>query len=179
MCYYIFTGLTSYIASSCDFHVATDATFHHRHMVTAGDSPHFFDPSYIISKEFVDSVGDRIEANRQRPTKPYTPKVPKEAVDECEKSYEAADGNKVKTAMDRFDDTGLMALVCRHDIPLFFANVDTPGEQQKYPIALLEHFFTLIPENSTVACLYDVGCVLDRSLSLVSFAFHIISFVNC
>jgi hypothetical protein len=39
--------------------------------------------------------------------------------------------------MDKFDDTGMMALVCRHDIPLFLANVDTPGEQQKYAAAVL------------------------------------------
>lgn len=47
--------------------------------------------------------------------------------------------------MDKFDDRGIMALVCRHDIPLFFANIDTPGEQQKYGVALLEHLFSLIP----------------------------------
>jgi len=64
--------------------------------------------------------------------------------------------------MDKFDDTGMMALVCRHDIPLFLANVDTPGEQQKYAAALLEHFYTLIPPKATVASLYDIGCVLDR-----------------
>lgn len=136
-------------------------------MRSAGDCPQFFDPCYILSKEFVDSVGARIEAKRKSPPRNYSRKVPDQAVDECEKSYEAADGSKVKTSTDRFDDTGLMALVCRHDIPLFFANIDTPGEQQKYAVALLEHFFTLIPINATVACLYDVGCVLDQSLCLV------------
>lgn len=70
--------------------------------------------------------------------------------------------------MDQFDDTGLMLLVCRHDIPLFFANMDTPGEQQKYSVALIEHFFTFIPPQATAAGLYDVGCVLDRSINLVS-----------
>lgn len=152
----------------CDIHVAGDGNFHHRHMISAGDSPHFFDPAYILSKEFVDSVGARMEEKRKGPCKPYSPKVPNEAVDECEQSYEAADGKKVKTSAQQFDDTGLMALVCRHDIPLFFANIDTPGEQQKYMVALIEHLFSLIPEEATVACLYDVGCVLDRTLSLVS-----------
>jgi hypothetical protein len=61
-----------------------------------------------------------------------------------------------------------MALVCRHDIALFFANIDTPGEQQKYAVALLEHLFSLIPTCATVVSLYDIGCVLDRSLHLVS-----------
>ncbi|KIK29762.1 hypothetical protein PISMIDRAFT_6531 [Pisolithus microcarpus 441] len=66
--------------------------------------------------------------------------------------------------MDSFDDTGLMALICRHDIPLFFANIDTPGEQQKYSIALIEHLFSLLPPQANVVTLYDVGCVLSRSL---------------
>jgi hypothetical protein len=61
-----------------------------------------------------------------------------------------------------------MALVCRHDILLFFANIDTPGEQQKYSVALLEHLFLFIPTCATVVSLYDIGCVLDRSLHQVS-----------
>ncbi|KAG2115165.1 uncharacterized protein F5147DRAFT_743657 [Suillus discolor] len=58
-----------------------------------------------------------------------------------------------------------MALICRHDILLFFANIDLPGEQQKYAIALIEHLFTLLLQEATVIALYDVGCVLSRSLS--------------
>jgi hypothetical protein len=65
------------------------------------------------------------------------------------------------------DNTRIMALVCRHDIPLFLVNIDTPGEQQKYVVTLIEHLFTLLPSNATVAVLYDVACVLDRSLPLV------------
>lgn len=41
-----------------------------------------------------------------------------EAIDECESSYQAADGHKVKAAMEDFDDAGLMAILCRHDILL-------------------------------------------------------------
>lgn len=69
--------------------------------------------------------------------------------------------------MEKHDDAGIMALVCRHDIPLFLANIDTPGEQQKYAVALIEHLFSLLPPNATVSLLYDVACVLDRSLRLV------------
>lgn len=102
------------------------------------------------------------------------PRVPNEAVDECESSHTAGSGANTKTNMDKFDDSGMMALVCRHDIPLFLANIDTPGEQQKYGIALLQHLFTLLPPKATVIALYDVGCVLERSLQLVS----LISFIN-
>lgn len=153
-----------------DVHTAIDGNFHHRHLKDAGhaDSPLFYEPQYFISKAQVDAVGDRIEAARKRPPRPYKSKVPDSAIDECEESLEAADGRKVKTNAVVFDDAGLAALVCRHDIALFFANIDTPGEQQKYAVALIEHLYSLLPSTATVVVLYDVGCVLDRSLQLVS-----------
>lgn len=110
----------------------------------------------------------RIEAARKVKPREHKSAVPEAALDECEKSFEAADEKKHKTHGAKFDDTGLMALVCRHDIVLFLANVDTPGEQQKYGIALIEHFMTLVPAEATVAVFYDIGCVVDRSLQLVS-----------
>lgn len=113
-------------------------------------------------------MGTHIKAQRKKPAKPRKLVVPDEALDSCQSSYEAADGKKQKTFMESFDDTGLMALICRHDIPLFFANINSPGEQQKYSLALIAHLFSLLPPNATVMTLYDIGCTLDRTLSLVS-----------
>ena len=112
-------------------------------------------------------MGTRISAARGRPPHSFQTEVPDTALDECEKSYEAADEKKEKSLGTKFDDTGLMALVCRHDVVLFLANVDTPGEQQKYGIALIDHLFTHLPSAATVAVFYDIGCVLDRSLHQV------------
>ena len=155
-----------------DIHVATDSNFHHRHRRSAGDCPTFYEPSYFISKRQVDAVGRHIDHACHHPSKTSQSGVPNEAIDQCEASYEATDGQKQKTAMDNFDDTRLMALICRHDIPLFFANIDTPGEQQKYSVALIHHLFLLLPFQATVVVLYNVGCVLARSLSCVSFLTH-------
>ncbi|KAI0676695.1 hypothetical protein C8Q78DRAFT_960079 [Trametes maxima] len=152
-----------------DVHIALDATFSQRHNVSAGESPWFYEPKYFISKEAVDAVGDRITAARKTNAKSYQSAVPESALDECEKSYEAADEKKEKTHGKKFDDTGLMALVCRHDIVLFLANIDTPGEQQKYAIALLEKLFEHLPTEATVAAFYDIGCVLDRSIHSYDF----------
>ncbi|CAA7265927.1 unnamed protein product [Cyclocybe aegerita] len=149
-----------------DIHVVIDGNFNHRHLRTAGECPQFYDPQFFLSKTQVDQVGDHIENLRKRPKKAAQPKVPDEAIDECENSHTAGSGSNVKTNMDKFDDGGAMALVCRHDIPLFFTNIDTPGEQQKYGVALIEHLFTLLPCHARVYVLYDVGCVLDRSLQL-------------
>ncbi|KAH7902789.1 hypothetical protein BJ138DRAFT_1021515, partial [Hygrophoropsis aurantiaca] len=152
-----------------DIHVASDGNFHHRHRRSAGNCPSFYDPVYVLPKHQVDAVGSRIERLRKRPPRVYKSPIPDEALDQCERTYEAADGKKQKAAMDSFDDTGFMALICRHDIPLFFANIDTPGEQQKYSIALFEHLFSLLPQAATVTGLYDVGCVLSRSLAQYEF----------
>ena len=152
-----------------DIHVATDGNFHHRHRRSAGDCPQFYEPTYFIPKAQVDAIGRHIDCARQRPSKLSPSAVPDKAIDQCEASYEAADGQKQKTAMDNFDDSGLMALICRHDIPLFFANIDTPGEQQKYSLALISHLFSLLPYQANIVVLYDVGCVLARSLFRVSF----------
>jgi hypothetical protein len=151
-----------------DTHSSVDGNFHHRHLEQGGEGHQFYDATYFISKAQVDAVGDRIESVRKRPAKVYKPKAPDAAVDECEESHEAADGRKEKTNTDKFDDTGLMALVCRHDIPLFLANIDTPGEQQKYAVALIEHLYSMLLSCATGVVLYDVACVLDRSLQLVS-----------
>lgn len=154
--------------SGADIHICVDGNFNHRHLRSAGECPKFYDPEYILPKDQVDAVGHRIELLRKKSSKRRRPlRVPDEAVDECESSHTAGSGSNSKTNMEKFDDGGIMALVCRHDIPIFAANIDTPGEQQKYAVTLIEHLFGLIPPQATVAVLYDVGCVLDRSLQLV------------
>jgi len=164
------TSFGSPLDNGSDIHVATDGNFHHRHWRSAGDCLSFYEPSYFIPKGQVDAVGRNIDHARCHPSKLSQTGVPDEAIDQCEASYEAADGQKPKAAMENFDHTGLMALICRHDIPLFFANIDTLGEQQKYSVALIRHLFSLLPSQATVVVLYDVGCVLARSLSRVSFS---------
>ena len=51
-----------------------------------------------------------------------------------------------------------------------FLMIDMPGEQQKYSVALISHFISLLPYQANVIVLYDVGCVLAHSLSWVSFS---------
>lgn len=163
--------------SGGDIHVAMDGNFHHRHLASSGDTGHFYDAKHFIPKAEVDLVGERMD--RARKTKPKTraSKVPDEAIDACKESYHAAKGDQQNAATRCCDVNGLMALVCRHDIPIFFADIDTPGEQQKYAVALIERLFSLLPSNATVVVLYDIGCVLDRSLHTVSA--HIYSSCGC
>ncbi|KAG1745891.1 uncharacterized protein EDB91DRAFT_1268520 [Suillus paluster] len=104
-----------------DIHVATDGNFHHQHRRSAGDCPRFYDPSYFLPKTQVDDVGCRILSLRKRPLKKHTFSVPYEAIDQCEDSYEAADGKKQKAAMDSFNDTGYDILPSSVTLRLRFA----------------------------------------------------------
>ncbi|KAK1231142.1 hypothetical protein PQX77_005748 [Marasmius sp. AFHP31] len=150
-----------------DLHVALDGNLHHRHLKSGGDGVPFHQSTRFLSKEFVDEVGARVAAARgQPPRQRRSTKLPDDVVDADQDSYKAASGDSKRQSNDAFDENGVMALVCRHDIPLFLASIDTPGEQQKYAIALFEAFFAMIPDCATVAGLYDIACVLDRSLDL-------------
>ncbi|EAU83223.2 hypothetical protein CC1G_13031 [Coprinopsis cinerea okayama7 len=158
-----------------DFHVALDGNFNHRHIRREGQSNEklYRHPDLYLTAEYVNEVGEHMKKVREGHPRPRIARVPDEAVDECEDGHIAGQGTKVKTNTQVYDDTGTMAMVCRHDYPLFLANIDTPGEQQKYAVALIKKLFTMIPPNATVVAFYDVGCVLDRSLQLVSLAYGI------
>lgn len=158
------------LKSGGDFQIATDGNFHHCHLALGGESVRFHELRHIIPKAFVDSVGEMICRARKSSPKARNPKVPNATVDKCEKSHDAADGDKKKSVSNegRYNDMGWMSLVCRHDIPLFFANINMPGEQQKYSIALILWFFAFVPSSANVTVLYDIGCVLDCSTQMVS-----------
>ncbi|EFI28012.1 hypothetical protein CC1G_14504 [Coprinopsis cinerea okayama7 len=145
--------------------VCVDGNFSHRHIRRDADHQRqHFPPEYYLPKAYVDKVGSHIDLVRDNQPKARDPKVPDEAVDECEDGHIAGKGTNVKTSTQMYDDTGTMALVCRHDVPLFLANIDTPGEQQKYAVALIKKLYSLLPKDATVDVFYDVACVLDRSL---------------
>jgi hypothetical protein len=89
--------------------------------------------------------------------------LPRSVLDACEVSFKAADEKRVKASTDFFEDTGLMALLCRHDRVLWLVNMQTRGEQQYYVIVLLETLFQHLPQDITVGILYDIACTLERS----------------
>jgi hypothetical protein len=62
-------------------------------------------------------------------------------------------------------------MTCRHSQVIFLCNIDTPGEQQRYIVAMLEEVATLLPLQATILQAYDVGCVVDHSLNLVRLIF--------
>ena len=90
-------------------------------------------------------------------------KVGNSVLDDCEASFAAADERRTKASTQFFSDTGIMALLCRHDCVLWLVNMTTKGEKQHYVITLLYSLFQHLPEHMTVGVLYDIGCQLHRS----------------
>jgi hypothetical protein len=144
---------------------------HHRHARWGGDNAPLLDPQFFVNKDDVDRAGDRLQDARSKQRPGYKSRVPEKALDQCERSFHAARGDKETKDSEMFDDRGLVVMVCRHDIPLFLANVDTPGEQHKYAIALLETLFEHLPPQATVTAFYDIGCLIDRSIRKVNGSF--------
>lgn len=95
--------------------------------------------------------------------------VPAAVLDECQKSFKAADKHRQKASAKLFADTGLMALLCRHDRVLWLVNMVSAGERQHYAVALILQLFKQLPASVTVGVLYDIGCQLHRSCELWDF----------
>ncbi|KAG6822155.1 hypothetical protein H0H92_015044, partial [Tricholoma furcatifolium] len=90
-----------------------------------------------------------------------TLRVPKSVLDGCEDSFTAADSRRVKASTQFFDETALMAILCRHDVVLFIASMRSAGEKQHYAIALVETLFQHLLLDFHIGLLYDIGCQLE------------------
>ena len=99
--------------SPADVHVSIDGNFSQRHLASAGDCPDFFDPEYFIPQWRLDSVRERLKAaGRKDKAAIYRSKSLHTAIDGCTSSFEAASNKGKEKENARYDDNGLMALVC-------------------------------------------------------------------
>ncbi|KAJ6553776.1 hypothetical protein DFH09DRAFT_924709, partial [Mycena vulgaris] len=89
--------------------------------------------------------------------------LPRSVLNGCEASFKAADERREKASTQFYDDTALMALLCRHDRVLWLVNMHSAGEKQFNVLLLLETLFQHLPPDINVGLLYDVACQLERS----------------
>ena len=146
-----------------------DACFSQKRRKSKGsDAPFITHSSYFLPHAQVLAMEKEVERLRTRPSRNAKPlPVANTILDDCERSFTAAQSSKAKTSTSFFDDTGLMALICRHDCLLFLANIKSVGEKQYYVLALLEALFKELPLDWTVGVLYDIGCQIHRSCEKV------------
>ena len=126
--------------------VCLDANFTQRHQSGRRDPVRTHPDSFFLSEEEVREVESRVEAAREgntRPAKKARPndancdeddkmepgmRVSKAVLDLCGGSFTAAHEYLAKVVSAGYDVTGLMALLCRHDRPLFVVNMTSQGE---------------------------------------------------
>ncbi|KAF9518051.1 hypothetical protein BS47DRAFT_1359098 [Hydnum rufescens UP504] len=84
--------------------------------------------------------------------------------DACQQSFIAADEDRMKASTQYFEDTGVIALLCHHDIPLAVASMWTAGEKQFYVFVLLDTILKHVPSHWRIGALYDIGCQMDQTL---------------
>ncbi|KAH9809139.1 hypothetical protein DFH28DRAFT_1086858 [Melampsora americana] len=133
--------------------IALDSNFqHHHHSKASTDTPKddeypplFISPSQLKPHERAvnDTASQAVGLNTA-----------------CSESHTAADDVRNGASWDQCDDTGLFGSVCRHNIPLRFANINKTGKRLYYPIAILEDILKSFPDKR-LGVLYDIGCHLD------------------
>jgi hypothetical protein len=90
--------------------------------------------------------------------------LPRLVLDTCKTTFEAADSRRQKASMNFFDDTGSMAILCRHDHILFVANMKLAGKKQHYTLALIKVLLEELPSTVLLGIIYDIGCQTHRSI---------------
>ena len=133
----------------------------------AGDCPPIdFDEQFFVPVVFVQAVNTAIEQARGRPAREVALLLHDAVYKHCAHPHAAASGYK-KTKGETFDDNGLMALVCRHDIVIYMCNIVTAGEQSVHPIALYIWFRLHMPVQLMMSTWYDINCQTAHTLELV------------
>ncbi|KAG2048979.1 hypothetical protein BDR06DRAFT_1070368 [Suillus hirtellus] len=125
-------------------------------------------PTFFLSDNDVKAMEDfvqschgerrRVQVSRAEGDKDHYEegmRVPVSVLNGCGESFVAADEKHEKASTCFVTNTGLMALLCRHDCVLWLANLTSAGEKQHYALALLDHFcrkWKLLDDN-TLLCI--------------------------
>ena len=161
-----------------------DGNFDQRRLRHAGsgDQPVPGAFTYFLSAEEVAAAKQYVEQAMGKKKRPFAKDegtdpdstlpglgLPEHIYEGCKKRFFAADEDNKKGEISVFSDTGLMAMVCRHDRVLFVANLRDSGEKRYYALALLKRLFQELPASWTAGILYDIGCQLHRTITKVHF----------
>ncbi|KAJ7659662.1 hypothetical protein DFH06DRAFT_1130430 [Mycena polygramma] len=167
-----------------DFVACLDACFTQKHKKCPRDPPRFHPNTRFVPEDvaarmeaYVDEV--RRTAPKKMTKRPRVHRVEEEeeedgyehdklplpcsVLDGCEASFKAADEKHEKARTESFDDTSLMALVCRRDHVLWVVNMHSAGEKQFNVLLLVETLFQHLPPKLRVGLLYDIACMLERN----------------
>ncbi|KAF7334521.1 hypothetical protein MVEN_02281600 [Mycena venus] len=149
-----------------DVQLGADGCFSYCHLRSAGDGLIGYTPSFCIPQHKLDTVVSKIAQARDNPRANVQPSIPQDAIDGCEATFEAANEKVQRGDPKWYDASGVFLMACRHGQILFFSNIYTLGEQQRYIVASIEELVRQLPPQATILQAYDIGCVVDHSLDL-------------
>ncbi|EDR09779.1 uncharacterized protein LACBIDRAFT_325583 [Laccaria bicolor S238N-H82] len=137
-----------------DFIVCLDACFKQKSRKAQGKeppAPRKHPDTAFVSSEDVKAMEDIVNEIRPEPKSGSKGKKSQDSPlqpqkDENPDLYE----KQVKASTQFFSDTGLMALLCRHDRVLWLVNMTSAGEKQHYALVLLERLFNHLPSTARV-----------------------------
>ncbi|KAJ7809346.1 hypothetical protein B0H14DRAFT_2867323 [Mycena olivaceomarginata] len=171
-----FGGLVHDGSVKMDFNCCLDACFTQKRNAGPTTDPvklhpdtHFL-PEHLGSKmeEYVDSqrkaTVEEIDDEADDHYEHADLKLPRSVLNTCEASFKAADETRQKASSQFYSDTGLMALLCRHDRVLWLVNMHSAGEKQFNVWLLLETLMQHLPLDIVVGILYDIACQAERSV---------------
>ncbi|KIJ39625.1 hypothetical protein M422DRAFT_257455 [Sphaerobolus stellatus SS14] len=145
--------------------MAIDANFSQKCQKGKYEDINFSHPhSHFIPECEVEKVKEYVEVKRNRPASNKVTRLPEEVLQECGDCFVAADEAQVKASTAVYIDTGLVALVCRHDRLLWIINMTTAGERHHYAYCLLKQLFEHLPNDWNVGMLYDIACQIERGM---------------
>jgi Kyakuja-Dileera-Zisupton transposase len=133
--------------------------------------------SFFIPEDVVAAMEKEVESKRG--TRAHHPlededdailpglQLPNHVFEGCTDRFFAAKESNRKADSSEFSDTGLMALVCRHDRVIFMVNLRDAGEKQYPALAIIKQLFMGLPDVWNVGILYDIGCQLHKSITKV------------
>ncbi|KAF8436868.1 hypothetical protein L210DRAFT_961007 [Boletus edulis BED1] len=149
--------------------VCLDACFTQKRRHSPRDAEHHHPNSVLLSEDKVQKAEELVtrccQSHVHSSPEGLVPgmQVSPSILQECHDSFKAADEQRAKASTQFFSDTGLMALLCHHDIVLWMVIMTSPGERQYYALALLSELLENLPKTTRVGCLYDIGCQLHHS----------------
>jgi hypothetical protein len=149
--------------------LGADGCFSYRHLRSAGDGPIGYTPYFFIPKHEIYAVAQKMARAKDNPRAEATLPIPQEVIDGCESTFEAANEKNQKGESKKYNASGIFLMTCRHGQILFFCNIYTPGEQQRYIIASLTTLAEHLPPQATILQAYDIGCVVACSVNKVRF----------
>ena len=82
----------------------------------------------------------------------------------CDHNFKAASG--AKTYDDKIANAGIVAALCRHDIPLRMFDIPQTGERLRYALRILQDLMKDPNCPKGLVLMYDISCKFHKYIKV-------------